>query len=118
MIKEEKSGKCMLYQGQAGKSGSGAEGVVLSACDKNNHRMFWHLGNRNPHTHGCCSGLRAWNTDQCFQGVQPGGKGITGICELSGDNTAQKWSLHNGMLKRGNGNKCIGPGDEKDTLTE
>eukprot|EP00930_Biecheleria_cincta_P027006 TRINITY_DN18980_c0_g1_i1.p1 TRINITY_DN18980_c0_g1~~TRINITY_DN18980_c0_g1_i1.p1 ORF type:complete len:775 (-),score=134.67 TRINITY_DN18980_c0_g1_i1:824-3148(-) len=108
MIKEEQSGKCMLFMGHAGTSGSGSEGVMLSACDENNPRFFWHLGNRNRRTHKCCSGLRAWNTDQCLQGGQGGGRGVTGICELSGSNFMQGWSIgQDGQLSRGG--QCLGP---------
>merc|ERR1711979_104968 len=56
MIKEEQSGKCFFYQGQAGTSGFGKEGVVLADCDPGNHRFFWHLGNRRVKDGKCCSG--------------------------------------------------------------
>lgn len=108
MIREEQSGLCLRYMGGAGTSGSGSEGVRLENCDQNNHRFFWHLGNRNKKTKKCCSGLRAWNTDQCLQGGQSGGRGITGICELSGTNPSQAWSLtSDGLLKKGS--SCLGP---------
>lgn len=107
MIREERSGKCLHFQGHAGTSGSGAEGVKLEPCDEQSHRFFWHLGNRHPRTKRCCSGLRAWNTEQCFAGDQPGGKGITGICDVAGDNTAQHWKLQDGTL-RSPGDVCLG----------
>jgi glycosyltransferase involved in cell wall biosynthesis len=117
MIKEESSGLCLLYQGQAGTSGQGREGVVLDTCDEGNHRFFWHPGNRRPPEGKCCSGIRAWNTDQCFEGGQGGGKAITGICEVSGSNGNQHWKLHkDGSLKRGE--QCIGPGESPRTLQE
>eukprot|EP00435_Cladocopium_sp_Y103_P073772 s15_g45.t1 len=107
MIREEQSGMCLHFLGPAGTSGSGSEGVKLAPCDSNNHRFFWHLGNRNRRSKKCCSGLRAWNTDQCFQGGQGGGRAVTSICELSGANTAQGWSLtSDGQLQRGS--SCIG----------
>lgn len=87
MIREEESGLCMHYLGSAGTSGSGTEGVKLDECDEKNHRFFWHLGNRNQRSKKCCSGLRAWNTDQCLQGGQSGGRAVTTICELSGRGT-------------------------------
>ena len=31
----------------------------------------------------CCSGLRAWNTDQCLYGGQGGGRAQTSICRLA-----------------------------------
>eukprot|EP00434_Breviolum_minutum_P003151 symbB.v1.2.002773.t2/scaffold141.1/size300911/24 len=107
MIREEQTGLCLHFLGGAGTSGSGNEGVKLSPCDESNHRFFWHLGNRNRRSKKCCSGLRAWNTDQCLQGGQNGGRGVTSICELSGSNGAQGWSLtSDGQLKRGG--SCLG----------
>jgi len=118
MIKEEKSGDCLLFQGQAGTSGSGREGVVLAPCDQGNHRFYWHPGNRSPKTGKCCSGLRAWNTEQCLEGGQSGGKkAVTGICEIGGRNSGQFWRLHSdGSLKRGN--TCLGPGNGPRSLKE
>jgi len=118
MIREETSGLCLRYQGQAGTSGFGKEGVVLEPCDAGNDRFFWHLGNRRQKDGRCCSGLRAWNTDQCFQGGQDGGKkAITGICEVSGSNSIQHFKLHaDGSLKRGD--SCMGPGDGPKSIKE
>jgi len=117
MIREETSGWCLLFQGQAGTSGAGKEGVVLAPCEPGNHRFYWHLGNRSPKTGRCCSGLRAWNTEQCLEGGQGKGKAITGICEIGGHNGGQFWKLHqDGKLSRGD--RCLGPGDQKNTLKE
>jgi len=117
MIREESSGKCLRYLGGASTSGAGREGVKLAPCDEKNDRMFWHLGNRNSRTKKCCGGLRAWNTDQCFEGGQGGGKAVTGICELSGENSRQRWALQpDGQLQRGS--QCIGPGDKEGDLVE
>jgi len=117
MIREETSGQCLLFQGQAGTSGNGREGIVLAPCETGNHRFYWHPGNRSPKTSKCCSGLRAWNTDQCLEGGQGGGKGVTGICELSGQNQNQHWKLHSdGSLRRGD--TCLGPGNEPNSLQE
>jgi len=118
MIKEESSGKCLLFQGHAGTSGSGREGVVLQTCDPDNHRFFWHAGNKDQRRHACCSGLRAWNAEQCLEGGQPGGvKAVTGICDITGRNPNQHWQLHSdGQLKRSA--NCLGPGDGPDTLKE
>jgi len=117
MIKDGTSGKCLFFQGQAGTSGSGREGVVLAPCDAGNHRFFWHLGNRSPKTAKCCSGLRAWNTEQCLEGGQGGGKAVTGICEIGGHNSNQFWKLHSdGRLARGD--SCLGPGENPGTLQE
>jgi len=107
MLKEENSGKCLFFMGSAGISGVGREGVRLASCDENNHRYFWHLGNRRLTDSRCCSGLRAWNTDQCFEGMRGGGEAQTGICEVSGSNLAQHWRFTDGQLQDEAGN-CMG----------
>lgn len=56
------------------------------------------------------AGLRAWNTEQCLEGGQGGGKAVTGICEIGGHNSGQFWRLHSyGSLRRGD--TCLGPGN-------
>jgi len=107
MLKHETSGKCLQFLGTAGTSGSGREGTRLGSCDENNHRFFWHLANRRMSDGTCCSGLRAWNTDQCFQGMV-GGTASTVVCELSGLDQTQHWRWRDGQLEDGNGN-CMGP---------
>jgi len=105
MLREETSGKCLLFQGRAGTSGSGRDGIKFANCDENNHRFFWHLGNVNHNTGSCCSGLRAWNTDQCLEGQ----KG-TGICDITGANPSQHWSLQDdGQLRHKD--HCLGLAD-------
>jgi len=111
MLKEERSGKCLFFQGGAGTSGSGREGVRLADCQPSNDRSYWHLGNRNKKNGKCCSGFRAWNTEQCFEGAQGGGKAVTGICEVSGANIRQVWSLTSeGFLK--GARTCLAVGED------
>lgn len=108
MIKDTQTEKCLYYQGRAGTSGQGKEGVVLRDCEPDNDRFMWHLGNQRPSRKSptCCSGLRAWNTDQCFEGQQAGSKegppkGVTGICEISGRHSGQQWEItEDGFLKK------------------
>jgi len=117
MLREEKSGKCLWFQGHAGTSGSGQEGAALEPCNEQDDRFFWHLGNADRRTGKCCSGLRAWNTDQCLRGGQGGGKAITGICSVAGNDQGQGWALtSSGQLQRGG--SCLGPGDSPDSLVE
>lgn len=118
MIREEKTGKCLQFQGHAGTSGAGKESVALRSCNPENPRNFWHLGNVNRRSGGCCSGLRAWNTEQCFQGTEGrGSKATTGICEVNGRNDLQHWSLtEDGQLRKRD--RCLGPGDKEDSLKE
>jgi len=116
ILREEQSGKCLKFEGQAGTSGTGREGAILSDCNENDDRFFWHLGNANSKGR-CCSGLRAWNTDQCLNGGQGGGKAITGICNVAGTDNSQAWALSSsGQLQRGS--TCLGPGGGQGTLSE
>jgi len=93
MLRESQTGKCLKYDGYAGTSGSGSGKAKLVSCDDNtNHRLYWHLGNRKRRGGQCCSGIRAWNTDQCLQDVG-GGAFRTGICDVSGRNFQQQWSV-------------------------
>merc|ERR1719203_510875 len=109
MIREEQSGLCLLFRGQAGTSGGGHELVTLRDCNKDNPRFFWHLGNINRRSGRCCSGLRAWNTEQCFQGVEGRGNAGTSICEVTGRNDMQHWALtEDGQLRRRD--RCLGVG--------
>jgi len=106
MMKDENSGKCLQFMGHAGTSGAGREQVKLSSCNEENPRFFWHLGNVNRRTGACCSGLRAWNTEQCFQGVEGKGRAATSICEITGRNEQQHWTLTtDGLLKHRD--KCL-----------
>eukprot|EP00448_Togula_jolla_P022717 CAMPEP_0170576806 /NCGR_PEP_ID=MMETSP0224-20130122/4587_1 /TAXON_ID=285029 /ORGANISM="Togula jolla, Strain CCCM 725" /LENGTH=609 /DNA_ID=CAMNT_0010899669 /DNA_START=1 /DNA_END=1831 /DNA_ORIENTATION=- len=106
MLKDEETGQCLLFQGHAGTSGVGREGVVLANCEEGNHRFYWHLGNADRRTHTCCSGLRAWNTDQCLAGGQGGNKGVTGICNMAGGDVRQEWALIDGKLRQSH--SCLG----------
>jgi len=117
MLQDEKSGKCLHYQGHAGTSGTGSEGADLADCNEHDDRQFWHAGNMDRSTKKCCSGLRAWNTDQCLKGGQGGGKAITTICTVAGLDSQQDWGLRDsGQLSRGS--QCLGPGDDPNTMVE
>jgi len=99
MLKEPSTGKCLRFTGNSGTAGGGFGGAKLASCDQENHRNFWHRGNKNRHGK-CCGGLRAWNTDQCmeqFKGHEMG----TGVCDVSGRNTEQAFQLTKaGFLRR------------------
>lgn len=91
MLREEKTGKCLRYIGSAGTSRDGYGAALLQPCASDNHRFFWHRGNKDLSKGGaCCSGLRAWNTDQC---IVSGGDGRvqTAVCDVSGRNGGQFW---------------------------
>jgi len=93
MLREGKTGRCLKYEGHAGTSGSGFGSAMLADCGAEaDHRLFWHLGNKNRRDGRCCSSLRAWNTDQCLTHVE-GSRFKTGVCDVSGRNGGQSWSL-------------------------
>lgn len=67
---------------------------IAPCSPESDSRLFWHLGNVDKETsdHRCCSGLRAWNTDQCLSDL----KGIsfgTFVCEVSGSDHRQAWRI-------------------------
>lgn len=100
MIRHDATGKCLRYSGSAGTSSNGKGQAVLSSCDEKDDRQFWNPGNRGGANIGgrCCSGLRAWNTDQCLSHVS-GSQIETGVCDVSGRNYNQKWAMKDGVLK-------------------
>jgi len=106
MIREMGSGKCLKYLRPAGTSPDGYGMAALLPCQKEDHRFYWHLGNKDKHEGGkCCSGIHAWNTDQCIDSASDG-KVRTYICDVSGRRQQQYWRLENGQLRRGK--SCIG----------
>uniref|UniRef100_A0A7S4SFD9 Polypeptide N-acetylgalactosaminyltransferase n=1 Tax=Alexandrium monilatum TaxID=311494 RepID=A0A7S4SFD9_9DINO len=107
-LREESTGKCLHYDGAAGTSFNGKGVASLQACNDKDHRQFWHLGNLDRRARACCSGLRAWNTDQCLGGADGNGKASTGVCAVAGEDWSQEWSLSDdGRLARGR--QCLGP---------
>lgn len=111
MIKEKATGRCIRFMGSAGTSSTGHEAVRFENCDESDDRFYWHLGNLDTRTRRCCSGLRAWNTEQCFSGDG------TGICEISGNNFLQHWKLSSdGRLKRGD--TCFGSGSNGNAIRQ
>lgn len=103
MLKDAKSNLCLKYLGSAGTAGSGTGKAKLVACEPDtDHRLFWHLGNKKSRSRGggCCTGLRAWNTDQCLS--EADGQGFsTAVCDVAGRNQQQHWYVNgDGMLQR------------------
>eukprot|EP00928_Gymnodinium_smaydae_P032099 TRINITY_DN23339_c0_g1_i1.p1 TRINITY_DN23339_c0_g1~~TRINITY_DN23339_c0_g1_i1.p1 ORF type:complete len:718 (-),score=87.44 TRINITY_DN23339_c0_g1_i1:313-2466(-) len=106
MMKDKHSGQCLRYLGGAGTSNHGHESIRLDTCDSIDHGLYWHLGNRYSRSGKCCSGLRAWNTDQCLSGADG-----TRVCEISGSSAGQQWALQDdGRLARSTpeGKVCLG----------
>eukprot|EP00419_Tripos_fusus_P029892 CAMPEP_0172715746 /NCGR_PEP_ID=MMETSP1074-20121228/67720_1 /TAXON_ID=2916 /ORGANISM="Ceratium fusus, Strain PA161109" /LENGTH=591 /DNA_ID=CAMNT_0013540353 /DNA_START=129 /DNA_END=1904 /DNA_ORIENTATION=+ len=100
------SGLCLTYLGQPGTSPDGFGKVVLQKCADDNERQRWHGANRDTSKEGepCCSGLRAWNTDQCIIGGLDGRTIKTFVCDISGHNQQQRWQLTaDGQLKQKSG---------------
>eukprot|EP00929_Paragymnodinium_shiwhaense_P054963 TRINITY_DN27560_c0_g1_i1.p1 TRINITY_DN27560_c0_g1~~TRINITY_DN27560_c0_g1_i1.p1 ORF type:complete len:743 (-),score=100.25 TRINITY_DN27560_c0_g1_i1:379-2607(-) len=99
LLREESTGECLKYKGGAGTSGNGYGSAALAPCDPQDDRMYWHAANKDAHGH-CCAGLRAWNTDQCMDGVKGDHIG-TSVCDVSGRNPRQRWiPSATGVLKR------------------
>lgn len=115
MLREDFTGKCLRYMGSAGTSGDGHGRASLVACDPNDHRFFWHRGNKNLDKGGaCCSGLRAWNTDQCIDHGEAGGV-RTYVCDVAGRNKRQYWHIlaESGRLAQGRrSNNCLSASKE------
>jgi len=100
MLQEKTTGKCLRYSGASGTSGSGSGSAALADCREDDDRVFWHLGNKG-NRHKCCSGLRAWNTDQCLQDADSSFS--TTVCGIAGTSQDQFWSLTGGGQLRRNG---------------
>ncbi|CAE7947644.1 Pgant2 [Symbiodinium sp. KB8] len=120
---ERDGGRCLTYEGGAGTSPDGKGTAVLRPCSSSDERQRWHGANKDLSQSGksCCSGLRAWNTDQCINGAS-GGKVTTFVCDISGKLLQQAWRFDpSGQLqKQGRGGfmqstECIvtTPGDEQ-----
>merc|ERR1711924_471761 len=58
-----------------------------------------------------CSGIRAWNSDQCIDGIQSG-KVATFVCNLNGAARSQYWSFQDdGSIRRSS--ECLVARDQK-----
>lgn len=101
LIRNTKTKRCLEFDGLAGVSQKGTGGVILAKCKPSHDRQRWHLGNVDISKGGaCCSGLRAWNTDQCL--VAGSDKLATHVCDVSGQKSefSQLWSLsEKGLLQ-------------------
>lgn len=88
------AGKCLTYNGAAGTSQDGRGTATLEACDSRNDRQRWHGANRDSSKaeRPCCSGLRAWNTDQCIARAMSG-QVETFVCDVDGANPEMLWEL-------------------------
>mmetsp|Transcript_50187 Transcript_50187/g.92716 ORF Transcript_50187/g.92716 Transcript_50187/m.92716 type:complete len:526 (+) Transcript_50187:106-1683(+) len=121
LIRHIKSGKCLTYMGPSGTHPSGSDKLSLRECGdlpisrygtKNPHAQRWHIANKDPTTNECCSGLKAWNTDQCLTARQPI---LTTICDISGQRGEQKFKYTSagtakadpGQIAFGNGQQCL-----------
>jgi len=93
------SSLCLTYEGYAGTSPNGRGSAVLKPCNPSDERQRWHGANRDitKQDRSCCSGLRAWNTDQCVRGVEGQSVG-TFVCDVSGQDRSQGWRVEAGQL--------------------
>lgn len=94
MLRERTTGKCLRYDGYAGTSADGRGSASLASCvaGDGDHRLLWHVANRDIASGSCCSGIRAWNTDQCL-GDAGTERLETSVCDVSGHNPQQYAAL-------------------------
>lgn len=108
-LKHAKSGKCLTYNGPSGTHPEGTDTIDLQECGAAKSQKWgprgaldaqrWHEANRIPKGSElpnkgegeCCSGLRAWNTDQCIS-LASQTKIRTIICDIPG-RWDQMWHL-------------------------
>lgn len=95
VLKAASSGKCLTYVGPPGTNPTGYGLAALQPCSPGNERQRWHGANRDTSRPGepCCSGLRAWNSDQCIVSATQGGAAKTFVCDVSGRSRQQAWEL-------------------------
>jgi len=91
---------CLEFRGKAGTSADGKGFATLNRCSSESDRQRWHGANRDTSQPGqpCCSGIRAWNTDQCITGVDDRGRLKTAVCDIAGSRADQAWQLDGGNL--------------------
>lgn len=75
----------------------GKQHFGLSACDR---AAIFHFANQDPTKGGrCCSGIRQWNTLECFDRLDPTGP-LHYYCDVTGKNINQEWiMLPDGRIK-------------------
>lgn len=82
-------------------------GWGVQAC--NDDSSIFHFGNRDPKKGGrCCSGIREWNTLECFDRLDPTGP-LPYYCDVTGSNQNQQWWMReDGRIEHGNDGRCLG----------
>lgn len=107
--------QCLTYTGGAGTSPNGWGKAKLHRCNPKDDRQRWHGANKNlKHGGSCCSGIRAWNTDQCIYSIKNHAV-QTYVCDIAGTNMQQQWSFDGGHIRRSSrfSSTCITPSDGK-----
>ena len=108
-IELQGTGLCLDLAGGSRKWGSALAPesfVSLKPCAtsvERNSGQWWHASNRDS-VGRCCSGLKAWNTDQCLS--RSGGKVATRVCILGGT-PEQSFSLDARGLRAGGRDRCV-----------
>jgi len=84
----------------------------LSSCDQPS--SVFHFGNMSPEKGGkCCSGIRLWNSLECFDRFDETGP-LPYFCDVTGQNMNQRWDvLSDGRIRQSgtSGGKCLGVTD-------
>lgn len=77
----------------------------IDNCEK---ASIFHFGNMNKGKKGmCCSGIREWNTLECFDRLDPNGP-LPYFCDVTGGNLNQQWvMLPDGRLQHNLDRRCL-----------
>eukprot|EP00408_Alexandrium_pacificum_P005506 CAMPEP_0171229518 /NCGR_PEP_ID=MMETSP0790-20130122/38922_1 /TAXON_ID=2925 /ORGANISM="Alexandrium catenella, Strain OF101" /LENGTH=378 /DNA_ID=CAMNT_0011695701 /DNA_START=58 /DNA_END=1194 /DNA_ORIENTATION=+ len=80
----------------------------LRSCDSG--ATYFHFGNQDPKQSGnCCSGIRIWDSLQCFDRLDPTGP-LPYFCDVTGHNLNQQYRLSaDGLIRHGFG-QCLSAG--------
>lgn len=81
-----------------------ASAWTVGSCRK---AAKFHFANRQKHTGKCCSGIRQWNTMECFDRLDPRGP-LPYYCDVTGGNENQQYTFDKdaGLIKHVSG-KCV-----------
>eukprot|EP00927_Polykrikos_kofoidii_P001569 TRINITY_DN10598_c0_g2_i2.p1 TRINITY_DN10598_c0_g2~~TRINITY_DN10598_c0_g2_i2.p1 ORF type:complete len:592 (+),score=95.92 TRINITY_DN10598_c0_g2_i2:227-2002(+) len=81
-LRSKKTGRCIS---------PAQHGFKMVQC---NHAGFFHLSNQNQEKKGlgCCSGIRGWNTQYCFDRLDEDGP-LAYACGVTGGNNDQRYSI-------------------------
>jgi len=103
------SGKCMTTQGAK---------MALASCQSSsaqaskNPKTWFHWANRDSKKPAggvqCCSGLRQWGSNNCWDYADEEGRVHNYLCDVTGQNGHQQWRMdHLKRIVQGDGTRCL-----------